>query len=257
MNRVLQARYTPRMNSRSSTGFRLGIVTGLRFEATIAQAAVDAAPGEGVDTVLIACHGPGQARAMSAGTELIDAGASALMSLGVSGGCNPDLAPGTVVIATGVRDLTEKGTGEVLYTNREWQRRLRSHLLGHVVLNEALIGSTDEPVTSISQKTSLFGEYSAAAVDMESAAVARSAVTAGVPYIAIRVIVDPSDLSLPKAALAGFDPTGGTDAGAVLRSVIGRPTEIPALIRLGLADRKARQSLGRAARAAAPMFGAV
>lgn len=241
----------------SSTIFHLGIVTGLGFEADIARAAVAAAAVSGGDTVTVACHGPGQARAHSAARSLLDVGATALLSFGVAGGCNPVLPSGTVILSTGVRDIVDGGQGDLLYTNREWQRRIKSRLLGCVLVEEAMIASAAVPVTGAADKRLLHTELNAAAVDMESAAIAHAAIEAGVPFMALRAILDTADTTLPPAALAGLGPDGNPRVAEVIRALGRRPQDLPALIRLGVANTKARRALERAAAAAAPLFGAV
>jgi adenosylhomocysteine nucleosidase len=241
-----------------SPRFHLGIVTGLQFEATIAEDAIRSAtepPGD--DRVTATCHGPGQARALSAAEALINIGASALLSFGVAGGCNPDLPPGTVVIATGIRDLSTVGAGDILYTNRGWQHRLKSLLLGNVLLEEGTIASVAEPVHGADAKRRLYEDGGAAAVDMESAAAARAAMEAGIPFMALRVIVDAAGTSLPPAAMAGMTPDGATQIGPVLRALLRRPQDIPGLIGIGIADSRARKAMKRASAVAAPLFGGV
>lgn len=252
--RILPSMNTPPVSPR----FHLGIVTGLKFEAAIAEDAIRSAttpPGD--DMVTATCHGPGQTRGRSAAQALVDIGAGALLSFGVAGGCNPDLPSGTIVLATGVRDLSADGSGDILYTNRGWQRRLKSLLLGNVLIEEGTIASVAEPATDIDAKRRLYEDGRAAAVDMESAAAARVAMEAGIPFMALRVIVDAADTALPPAAMAGMTPDGATRTGHVLKSLLHRPQDIPGLVGLGIADSKARKSLKRAAAVAAPLFGGV
>lgn len=252
-------RILPRMNTATaSPRFHLGIVTGLQFESAIAEDAIRSAtalPGD--DRVTATCHGPGQLRALSAAESLVGIGAGALLSFGVAGGCNPDLPSGTVILATGIRDLAADGTGDILYTNRGWQRRLKSLLLGNVLLEESIIASVDEPATGTDTKRRLFEDGRAAAVDMESAAAARVAMEAGIPFMALRVIVDAADTSLPTAAMAGMTNDGATQIGPVLQALLCRPQDIPSLVGIGFSDAKARKSLQRAAMVAAPLFGGV
>lgn len=242
----------------TSPRFHLGIVTGLKHEAAIAEDAIRtcAAPPGG-DRVTVTCHGPGQARAATAAQSLAGIGAGALLSFGVAGACNPDLPSGTVVLATGIRDLSTEGAGDILYTNRGWQRRLKSLLLGNVLIEESLIASVAAPVTDADSKRGLYENGAAAAVDMESAAAARVAINAGIPFMALRVIVDTANTALPAAAMAGMMPDGETRAGPVLRALLRRPQDITGLVGLGIADSKARKSLKRAASVAAPLFGGV
>jgi len=238
--------------------FHLGIVTGLGYEAAIAQEAIRSAtapPGD--DRVTATCHGPGQARARSAAEALVDIGANALLSFGVAGGCNPDLPSGTVILATGIRDISSGGGGDILYTNRGWQRRIKSLLLGNVLLEDALLASVSTPITDSTSKRQLFHDLGVAAVDMESAAAARVAIDAGIPFMALRVIVDTADTTVPAAALAGMSPDGTVRTGPIVQAILRRPQDIPGLVGIAMADSKARKSLKRSAAVAAPLFGGV
>ena len=238
--------------------FHLGIVTGLGYEAAIVEEAIRSAtapPGD--DRVTATCHGPGQARARSAAEALVDIGANALLSFGVAGGCNPDLPSGTVILATGIRDISSGGGGDILYTNRGWQRRIKSLLLGNVLLEDALLASVSTPITDSTSKRQLFHDLGVAAVDMESAAAARVAIDAGIPFMALRVIVDTADTTLPAAALAGMSPDGTVRTGPIVQAILRRPQDIPGLVGIAMADSKARKSLKRSAAVAAPLFGGV
>lgn len=238
--------------------FHLGIVTGLGYEAAIAEEAIRSAtapPGD--DRVTATCHGPGQARARSAAEALVDIGANALLSFGVAGGCNPDLPSGTVILATGIRDISSGGGGDILYTNRGWQRRIKSLLLGNVLLEDALLASVSTPITDSTSKRQLFHDLGVAAADMESAAAARVAIDAGIPFMALRVIVDTADTTLPAAALAGMSPDGTVRTGPIVQAILRRPQDIPGLVGIAMADSKARKSLKRSAAVAAPLFGGV
>ncbi len=69
---------------------------------------------------------------------------------------------------------------------------------------------------------------------MESHIAARLAAQHGVPFAALRIIADPAERGLPEAALLGMRPDGGMDAGAVMRALVRRPGDIPALIRTAM-----------------------
>ena len=241
-----------------STRFHLGIITGLRFEATIAENAIgSAALPAGGDLITVKCHGPGQLRAAAASHALVELGAGALLSFGVAGGCNPDLPSGTIVLAKGIQDLSTDGSGDVMYTNRGWQHRLKSLLLGNVLLEEGLIASVAKPASDPQFKSLLYQDGSAVAVDMESAAAARVAMEVGIPFMALRVIVDTDDSAIPPAALAGMMPDGTTRVAPIFRALLRHPQDIPGLIGMSLSGAKARKSLRRAAAVAAPLFGGV
>lgn len=249
------------MNSpvRPTPHFHLGIVTGLQEEADIASEAIRAADrAVQVDSVSVECRGPGAARATAAAEALVNGGARALLSFGHAGGCDPALPSGTVILVTGVRDFCNSSgpSGETLWTNREWRRRLQSALLGVVIVEEAAIATTDRPLVAAGDKETLFWSDGVAGIDMESAAVARVAIEHGLPFMAVRAILDASELDLPPAALAGMSPDGRTRAGAVLSALMKRPQDAPGLARIAIAHRKATAALARVAAAVAPGFGA-
>jgi adenosylhomocysteine nucleosidase len=245
------------MTSYPSPAFRLGIVTGLQFEADIARRAVASSNAPGQDGIMVLCSGPGPENAGAAVAELMTFGVSALLSFGVAGGCAPDVPAGTAIVATAIHDLGAQGGSPPFYTNREWQHRLRSVLLGNAVVEQAALASTDTSVVGSTEKQSIHADTGAAAVDMESATVARACVDAAIPFMALRVILDPADLNLPRSALEGFTGTGETDSLAVMKSTMRRPSEIIPMVRLAISGQKARKALSKTADAAAPFFGAI
>jgi adenosylhomocysteine nucleosidase len=104
----------------------------------------------------------------------------------------------------------------------------------------------EAPVADPAAKAALFAASGAAAVDMESAVVARAAVCHGLPFAILRVIADPARRPLPPAALVAMGGDGGVDLAAVIGALMRDPGQTPALIRLGLDSRKAFLVLSRA-----------
>jgi len=103
----------------------------------------------------------------------------------------------------------------------------------------------------------LHSDLNAAAVDMESAAIARAAIDAAVPFMALRAVLDDAQTTLPPTALAGLGADGKPDLAAIARAIVKRPHDIPGLIRLGSANVKAKRALTRTANTTGPMFGAL
>lgn len=95
------------------------------------------------------------------------------------------------------------------------------------------------------EKRALAARTGAIAVDMESHVAARIAERHGLPFAVARVISDSVDESLPPAALVGMGSDGRMRMGAVLRSILGRPGQIPALIRTGIHAETAFRALLR------------
>jgi hypothetical protein len=85
------------------------------------------------------------------------------------------------------------------------------------------------------------------AVDLESWAVAQAATRAGIPWLAIRVIIDPVELELPAFARVPGPPRGGY-VGPALRHALGGPRAVLALVDLARRARTASRSLERAVR---------
>jgi adenosylhomocysteine nucleosidase len=88
----------------------------------------------------------------------------------------------------------------------------------------------------------------ASAVDLESGAVARVAARHRLPFAVLRAVCDPAQRSLPPAALAALNSEGAIRTLSVLGSIVARPWQIPALLRLALDAALARHALARSAR---------
>ena len=114
------------------------------------------------------------------------------------------------------------------------------------------MAGTDGPVCTPADKRALNRDTGALAVDTESHMVARAAAGHGLPMAAIRVIADPAHRALPEAALTAIRADGTTDLLAVLRSVMRRPHQLPALLRTALDARAARVTLLRGRSLLAP-----
>jgi hypothetical protein len=80
---------------------------------------------------------------------------------------------------------------------------------------------------------------------MESHVVARVARRNDRPFAAVRVVSDSSHQSLPPAALVAMASTGRIDVMAVLRSLLSRPAQLPALVRTAWEAEKAFRTLSR------------
>ena len=98
-------------------------------------------------------------------------------------------------------------------------------------------------VVTTAEKHALFERTGAAAIDLESAAVAEAAARHALPFAVLRAICDPAARSLPGAALVALDPDGKIRIGAVLREVVKHPKELAALMVLGTDAARARRAL--------------
>jgi nucleoside phosphorylase len=165
----------------------------------------------------------------------------------VAGGLAPELKPGDCVVGTAV--LGDQGRLEI---DRHWSDILLQTIPDAV---PGLLLGVSAPVADPQAKRALYLKTGAVAVDMESHVVAGFGAERGLPVAAIRVITDPAVRGLPKAALAAMRPNGTTDIAAMIRTVLERPRELPALLRTALDARAARATMIRGRQLLGPGLG--
>ena len=66
---------------------------------------------------------------------------------------------------------------------------------------------------------------------MESHIAARAAAEAGLPFAIVRCISDEAGHALPPAIAVAMRPDGGLALGAILKSIIRNPGQVPDLLR--------------------------
>ena len=245
------------------------VITGLAVEARIAI---------GAHVGMLVGAGRGDRLADDLETA-IARGARRLLSFGVAGALAPQLQAGDLVIAEGLQDGARR-----LACDASWRAAMGARLQNRpsswadAAFNAALgdeepastgvfrqgrdgewqpiapegpefqadIAGVDLPLADAAGKAAFFATTGAAAVDMESAIVARAAERHGLPFAILRVIADPAHRPLPGAALVAMRADGEVDLAAVLAALIREPGQLPALIRLGLDTRRAFSALVRA-----------
>jgi hopanoid-associated phosphorylase len=172
---------------------------------------------------VFACGGNVELRAHAI-KRAVFAGASAIVSFGIAGGLSSHLTAGDWVIATGVMSGDRR-----IETDIEWSSRLAERLSGAELGD---IVSVADPVFHPIHKRRLHTITGASAVDMESFQAAVLADELHVPFAAVRVIADPAYRELPPAAQLGLRPDGAVAVGAVMRSLLRKPSQIPSLVRV-------------------------
>ena len=217
---------------------RIGIVTGLAFEAaTLARAARRA----GVpDRVRVLCAGPGPARAAAAARQLVAGGVDLVLSAGLAGALDPALAAGDAILA----ETVIAADGRRYDADGAALAAAAHALAGAGSVRTGRLAGADAPVTSSAAKRRLHEESGARAVDMESHAVAAAAAEAGLPFLALRVVADPASQAIPPAALAGMRADGTVRPWPLVRAMLTRPTLWAGMLRLGRQSRVARRRLG-------------
>jgi adenosylhomocysteine nucleosidase len=220
----------------------LGIVAALTVESRPLRPAV---LGDGT---LLIVSGVGTAAARDGARRLAAAGARALISWGMAGALDPALAAGTLVLAS---EVVAADGGRFL-TARHWREQLAQQVAARHPICSGRILTSPEPIRSAADKALTFRRTAAAAVDMESAAVAEVAAAERLDFLVVRAIVDTARDTLPQAALSAA--AAGTRAlrlAQMLGSLARSPGEVPELIRLASRYRIASRALAAVARSGA------
>ncbi len=254
-------------------GPRTGVVTGLAMEA---------ATLEGSGLRIEACAG-GATAATDAARAMIAGGARLLVSYGLAAGLDPRLGPGALLLPEvvvpheeavetpdrgGVRDQLAKlasfRRSDLVDSTPDtpapdgWRadpalRAALRHTLGEDV-EEGPLAGVGEPVMRTDQKLALFAQTGAVGADMESHIVAREAAAAGIPFVAIRVVSDPSNRTIPRCALAGLGEQGRIARTRVMTGLLLRPWEFGDLLALAVDTAQAMRRLRRVGRGASPLL---
>jgi adenosylhomocysteine nucleosidase len=224
----------------------LGIVTALAAESrTLGRLApADSGLATLPDGSRVAVSGVGRAAAADGARRLIESGVTALISWGMAGGLDPVLGAGSLLLPGEVISAE----GERFLTAPQWRSCLaRAVAAGHTLSEGALL-TCAEPLVSPADKAAAFRATAAVAVDMESDAVAQVAARHGLPFLAVRAIVDTADDSLPQALTAAVVTAGTMRGQQMIGALLRSPGETAALMRLGWRYRAARRSLMSVAR---------
>ena len=225
---------------------RLGVITGLQREVRCLASLAD--------SVSIACAGADSERARVQTRSLLKQGCQAIVSFGIAGGLDPEVEPGTVVIAQEV--LAPDGTR--YSADPEWRDRVLSDLADHVapspVIGGAIAGS-GRIIATAAEKRALLYRTGAVAVDMESHAVGEVASSRGVRFIVIRAVADSAERKVPESASHAIAEDGSERIAAVVGHLAVRPWELPSLIALARANARATQALRRVVLRLGPEFG--
>lgn len=201
--------------------------TGLRAEGRIAARS---------DDVRAVAGGGDGARLAQLIERLIAEGGQAIISFGLAAGLAPS-PPGTCLVG---REVVH--AGRAYRADAAWAAHIKKRL---GIPEPVAIAGVDHPLISALAKRTLNAETGAVAADMESYIVAQLATRHGLPFAVLRVIADPAERAIPSAALMGMRRDGGIDVLAVLGSLVKRPGQLPALLRLAADTRAAMAGLLR------------
>jgi len=175
---------------------------------------------------------------------LIDAGATAIASWGMAGGLDPALCAGAIFLPAEVIGFHAAS----VVTALGWRERLTAAVGAHQPVACGKLLTSPRAIGTIADKAELFRNTGAAAVDMESLAVAEVARGHQLPFIAVRVIVDSAGDVLPPAVTAAADSEGHLHIWRLMGALALAPADLPPLIRLARRYRAANRSLAAIAR---------
>ncbi len=213
----------------------------MAYEAKILEDEIGQLLGEIPFTVRVSS--PGLKYAKKAAEQLLSEGHGFFISWGVSGGLNPSLKPGRLLISQQVTTVSD----QALEFTGNLGKRISNELKP---LNPVLgrITSTEKPVVSPVEKSKLRNASNADAVDMESIAIAKIAKKNNCDFLSIRSIVDSANFEIPSSALAGMDSQGNQAMFTVLKQLAYRPRELKSLVELSFHFRKALKTLSSSAK---------
>ncbi len=154
---------------------------------------------------------------------------SAILSFGIAGGLDPSLRPGALLVA---RNVVAEATWPA-------QAGWSAALAAATGASLADIAGADRVIATPAEKAALHARTAAAAVDMESAVIART----GIPFAVLRAVADTADEALPPAAAQGLDEAGNPAPLRVMAALLRRPQDLPGLIRMALRSNAALRAL--------------
>ncbi len=221
-----------------------GVVAALAAEARALDPAARGGGGPTIlpDGTLLSVSGIGCAAAARAALGLIESGARALVSWGMAGALDPSLAAGAVCLPSEVIGAD----GASFITAGYWREPLAMLVAAHRTVACGKLLTSARAIDTVAAKQAAHRETGAVAVDMESTAVAQVAATHGVPFIAVRVIVDTAGDTVPGSVVAA-SAAGQVKLGRLICGLVLSPADIAPLVRLARRYRIAGRSLAAVA----------
>ncbi len=200
------------------------------------------APGECLlisDNILVAHTGTGPDNAIKATELLLAKGSSKLISWGCAAALDPSLSAGDLCLPKTI--ITENQ--EHHPTHSAWQQHATKLLSELQPIYSGPLCESSSIVASKIDKKTLHDTSGSVALDMESAAIAKAAQKANIPFLVIRAVADPADMNMPGAVIQAINDEGLVDIKKLVVYLLTHPNEIPSLVKLGFAFRLARKKL--------------
>ena len=188
---------------------------------------------------LVTLSGSGPENASTAAKNLIDNGASQLISWGCAGALAPHLQAGDLVIPA---TILAKNNLQ-LPTQENWSRQIINILEQSIKCYNGKLFESGSVINLAQDKAEKYQQTGALAVDMESGAIARVAQQANIPFVAIRSIADIANQDLPKAIAYAMTDKGVISRPKLLLYLSTHPAELAGLINTALHFNTASKTL--------------
>lgn len=198
---------------------------------------------------IVAVAGGGDPVALRTRIEQAAAGASGIVSFGMTGALVDGLAIGDWVIADRLSGAIERDCDPA------WVAGLSARLPA------ARVGgffADGRMIDTVAEKLALGERHRALAVDMESHVAGAVAAERGLPFAIVRCVSDGARHLLPHAITVSMRPDGGVDTRAMFASLARRPAQMADVARTTAGFAKAIRALRTGAHAMGPRlaFGA-
>jgi adenosylhomocysteine nucleosidase len=178
--------------------------------------------------------GVGAENAAVAAGWLVDHGVAALAVVGVSGGLDPALRIGDLVIPEIVVQAGQGGIRDKRVSDGSIADPIISLLMSKgITVHRGILLTAANPALTPREKSALFITYDAQAVDMESASVFRVAHDQNLPFLVIRSICDTATTDIPTKLFQSLNPKGSLCWSRLLTAVLLHPFLFPRIIRIG------------------------
>lgn len=209
---------------------KLGIIVALPAEAKslYSKKLNVALPIEIQKDIFLCLSGIGYNSAQIAAKKLLALKVDALISWGVAGAIDNTLDSGDLILAKSIINQDKQ-----YLISPEWRERISAHLQqssSRLITGD--IASSESICATISDKNNLVNATGALAVDMESAAIAETALAHKLDWLVIRAVADNANTAIPEVVLEHTDNMGQPRIFKFVWSCLLKPSQIRELFNL-------------------------
>jgi adenosylhomocysteine nucleosidase len=165
--------------------------------------------------------------------------ATGLVSIGTAGALKPELTPGDLLIPERIHHID----GQKFSVDADWRQSVVQSLQGRLNSNGGDLVCTPSVVREPRQKALLHERTGAVGVDMESGGFALAASNRGIPFLAIRVVLDKTSDTIPRSATSGLTANGDVRLTPLIAALLSQPAEIPQMLLMAIRFRTAARTL--------------